>query len=136
MIASAHIETEHWDGARSRRERIETVTPSVLREQLSRLDGDRTDTLWIETDGVGALSVGGGPDWFIVVSFPSDGSSSHVEFEDHKGDPVEIQVGGQTGVFAAGMVLPADKAFEIAERFLSSGEYDRSVRWVQDCPPE
>lgn len=109
---------------------------SVLREQFSRLDGNRIDALWIEMEGVGQLCVGGGPDRFIVVAFASDGSSSHVEVETDRVDHVELQVGGQTGRYVSTMVLPAGLALKVAERFLESGHYDRSRHWVEDRPPE
>lgn len=132
----AKIETECWEGGRSRRETFEGVTSAILREQFSRLDGDRIDALWIELEGVGELCVGGGPDRFIVVAFASDGSSSHVEVESDRVDAVELQVGGQTGRYASTMVLPAGLALEMAERFLESGHNDCSRHWVEDCPPE
>ena len=135
MAILAKIETESWEGGRSRRETFERATTSILREQFSRLDGDRMDALWIEFERVGELCVGGGPDRFIAVAFAADGSSSHVEVESDRIDPVELQVGGQTGSYASKMVLPAGLALEIAERFLASGQYDRSQQWVEDCPP-
>ena len=99
MGLPAHIEIEHWDGPRSRRERLENPSVLLLHDQLTRLDGDRIDSLWIEIENVGALDVGGGPDSFVVVAFPADGSSSHVESERKGQERVEFQVGGQTGVF-------------------------------------
>ena len=109
---------------------------AALREALSRLDGNRTDCVWIEIEDVGALTIGGGPSGFVVVSFPSDGSSSHVVTGEDDGTTVELQVGGQTGVCASVMVLPATSAFEIAERFLLSGSFDPALKWVEDCPAE
>lgn len=115
---------------------MECPSLEILRESLSRLDGDKVDSVSIEVDGVGALTIGGGPDQFIVVSFPVDGSSSHVEHDSHRAGSVELQVGGQTGIYPATMVLSSDLAFAIAERFLDDGEFDSSLRWAQDCPPE
>jgi hypothetical protein len=132
----AHIEIEHWEGPRPQRECVENPSVSVLHERLSGLDGNRTDCLSIEVDGVGALSVGGGPDKFLVISFPADGSSAHVETGVPQPGQVELRLGGQQGAYARDMVLPAHLAFPIAERFLSAGEYDRSLRWVQDWSVE
>ena len=78
MSSDAQIDLEMWEGPLSKRERLSEATPRALREALSRLDGNRTDCVWIEIEDVGALSIGGGPSGFVVVSFPSDGSSSHV----------------------------------------------------------
>ncbi len=136
MNSEAQIELEVWEGRRIKRERISEATPQALREALLRLDGSRTDCLWIEIEDVGALSIGGGPSGFVVVSFPSDGSSSHVVTGDADGTTVELQVGGQTGAYAAAMVLPATAAFDIAERFLMSGAFDPALKWVEDCPAE
>ena len=134
MSSEAQIELEVWEGRRGKRERLSEATPRALREALLRLDGSRTDCLWIEIEKAGALSIGGGPSGFVVVSFPSDGSSSHVVTGDDDGTTVELQVGGQTGVYPAAMVLPAEAAFGIAERFLVSGEFDSALKWVEDCP--
>lgn len=136
MSSKAQIELEIWDGPLSKREFLPEVTPRGLREALLRLDGSRTDCLWIEIDDVGALSIGGGPTGFVVVSFPSDGSSSHVVTGDDDGTTVELQVGGQTGVYPVAMVLSTAIAFEIAETFLVSRAFDPSLRWVEDCPAE
>jgi hypothetical protein len=136
MISAAHIEVERWDGTRASRERVHCPSVAVLRERLSSLDGDRIDSVWVELDGVGALSIGGGPDKFIAVSFPADGSSSHVETNSHEPKSVELQVGGQIGVYPGVMILSAALASAIAEHFLLQGEFDPSLRWVQDCPPE
>ena len=130
------IELEIWEGTLSRRERLHGVTPQDLREALLRLDGIRTDCLWMEIEGVGALSIGGGPSRFVVVSFPCDGSSSHVAIGDDDGGTVELQVGGQTGAYPAAMVLPTAAAFHIAEHFLTSGRFDPALKWNGDCPPE
>jgi hypothetical protein len=125
-----------WEGPLSKRERLPEATPRALREALLRLDGNRTDCLWIEIEDVGALSIGGGPSGFVVVSFPSDGSSSHVVTGEDDGATVELQVGGQTGNYPRVMVLPATSAFEIAERFLQARAFDPALRWVGDCPAE
>ena len=61
MNSEAQIELEVWEGRRSKRERLSEATPRALREALLRLDGSRTDCLWIEIEHVGALSIGGGP---------------------------------------------------------------------------
>lgn len=132
----AQIEMEIWDGPLSKRERCPNATAVALREALSRLDGRRVDSVWIEVADVGALCVGGGPSEFVVVSFHADGSSSHVVSGDDDGNTVELQVGGQTGVYPCAMVLTAAAAFDIAERFRMSGTYDPSRRWIKDCPAE
>lgn len=129
------IELEIWEGTLSRRERLHEATPQGLYEALLRLDGSRTDCLWLEIEGVGALSIGGGPSCFVVVSFPSDGSSSHVAIGHDDGGTVELQVGGQTGAYSAAMVLHATVAFHIAEHFLTSGRLDPAQKWIEDCPP-
>src|SRR5262245_51905862 len=121
VSSEAQIELEIWEGSLSKRERLPEATPRALREALLRLDGSRTDCLWIEIEDIGALSIGGGPSGFVVVSFPSDGSSSHVVKGDDDGTTVELQVGGQTSVYSGAMVLPATCAFDMAERFLASG---------------
>jgi hypothetical protein len=136
VSSKAQIELEIWEGPLSKRERLAEVRPLALREALFRLDGSRTDCLWIEIGEIGALSIGGGPSGFVVVSFPSDGSSSHVVTGDDDGTTVELQVGGQTGAYSAAMVLPATAAFDIAESFLVSGAFDPAQNWVQDCPAE
>ncbi len=136
MTSDAQIELEVWEGPLSKRERLFEATPRALREALLRLDGNRTDCLWIEIEDVGALSIGGGPSGFVVVSFPSDGSSSHVVAGDDDGTTVKLQVGGQTGHYSRVMVLPATSAFEIAERFLQARAFDPALRWVEDCPAE
>jgi hypothetical protein len=136
MTSDARIELEIWESPLSKRERVAEATTQSLREALSRLDGQRTDSVWIEIGDVGALCVGGGPSGFIVVSFPSDGSSSHVVAADDNGTTVDLQVGGQTGNYSTAMVLPAASAFDIAERFLSSGAFDPALSWVEDCPAE
>lgn len=136
MSSEAQIELEMWEGRRSKRERLSEATPRALREALLRLDGSKTDSLWIEIEDVGALSIGGGPSGFVVVSFPSDGSSSHVVTSGADGTTIELQVGGQTGVYAAEMVLPGTTAFDLAERFLVSGVFDPALNWVEDCPAE
>lgn len=136
MKPVAQIELETWDGSLTRRERLANATLETLREALSRLDGNRVDCVWIEIEDVGALSVGGGPSGFVVVSFPSDGSSSHVVTGDDDGRTAELQVGGQTGTYPVVMVLPATSAFGIGERFLLSGAFDPALRWVEDSPAE
>lgn len=136
VTSEAQIELEIWEGPLSKRERLPEATPQALREALRCLDGDQTDSLWIEIEDVGALSIGGGPSGFVVVSFPSDGSSSHLVIGDDDGTTVELQVGGQTGVYPSAMVLPAASAFDIAERFLVSGAFDPALKWVEDCPAE
>jgi hypothetical protein len=136
VSSDAQIELEMWKGPLSKRERLPEATPRALREALLRLDGNRTDCLWIEIEDVGALSIGGGPFGFVVVSFPSDGSSSHVVTGDDDGTTVELQVGGQTGIYPRVMVLPATLAVEIAERFLQARAFDPALRWFEDCPAE
>ena len=131
----AHLEIEHWDGPRTKRERVASPSVAVLRGRLASLDGNKVDAVWVDVDGVGSLSVGGGPDNFVVVSFPADGSSSHVEADNPLAGSVELQVGGQTGAYPGVMVLSSELAFSIAERFLISGAYDPALKWVQDCPP-
>lgn len=136
MTADVQIEMEIWDGPLSKREQCPDATPVKLREALLQLDGQRMDAVWIKVKEVGALCIGGGPEGFIVVSFPSDGSSSHVVSSDEESPTVELQVGGQIGLYPATMVLPATDAFEIAERFLILGTYDPARRWIEDCPAE
>jgi hypothetical protein len=62
--SSAHIELEIWEGPLTQRERLPEATPQALREALLRLDGNRTDCLWIEFEDVGALrkAMGSYPD--------------------------------------------------------------------------
>lgn len=132
----AHLEIEHWEGPQTRRERVPSPSVAGLRDRLAILDGDKVDAVWVEIDCVGSLSVGGGPDRFVVVSFPTDGSSSHIEVDNPQEERVELQVGGQTGIYAGTMVLNREEAFSIAEQFLISGKYDPTLKWVQDCPPE
>jgi hypothetical protein len=136
VSSNRQIELESWEGPTRKRERLSEATPRTLREALLRLDGSRTDCLWIEIEDVGALSIGVGPSGFVVVSFPSDGSSSHVVIGDDDGITVELQVGGQTGLYSGAMVLPATSAFGIAERFLLSGIFDPALNWVEDCPAD
>ena len=136
MSLDAQIELEMWEGPLSKRERLPEATPRALREALLRLDGNRTDCLWIEIEEVGALSIGGGPSGFVVVSFPSDGSSSHVVTGDDDGTTVELQVGGQPGNYPRVMVLPETSAFEIAERFIQARAFDPALRWVEDSPAD
>ncbi|MFN7138944.1 MAG: hypothetical protein ACK4UN_06375 [Limisphaerales bacterium] len=136
MHRIVHIELEHWDVPQRNRERIECSSVQTIREALSRLDGDKTDSLSIEIPSAGALMIGGGPDQFIIVSFPADGSSSHVETDTAQIGSVELQVGGQTGFYSPAMILSFDLAFAIAEHFFREGEFDSSLGWVQDCPPE
>lgn len=128
VSSDAQIELESWEGPLSQRER--------LREALCRLDGNRTDWIRIEIEDVGALGIGGGPSGFVVVSFPSDGSSSHVVTGEDDGTTVELQVGGQTGSYPRVMVLPAPLAFGIAERFLQTRAFDPALGWVENCPAE
>ena len=136
MSSDAQIELEIWEGPLSKRERLPEPTAQALRDALSCLDGQRTDSVWIHIEDVGALCVGGGPSGFVVLSLPLDGSSSHIVAGDDDGTTVELQVGGQTGVYSSAMVLPAASAFDIAERFLLSGVYDSALTWVEDCPAE
>lgn len=136
MSSSAQIELEIWDGSLSKRERLAEATSRRLLEALLRLDGKRTDCLWIEIEDVDALSIGGGPSGFVVVSFPSDGSSSHVVTDEDDGTTLELQVGGQTGRYSRFMVLPTKSAFEIADRFLQTMAFDPALNWVEDCPAE
>src|SRR5256885_4353696 len=91
VSSDAQIELEMWEGPISKRERLSEATPRALREALSCLDGNRTDCVWIEIEDVGALSIGGGPSGFVVLSFPSDGSSSHVVTGEDDGSTVELQ---------------------------------------------
>ena len=60
MSSNAQIELEVWEGPLSKRERLAEATPRALRDALSRLDGNRTDSVWIEIEEVGALTIGGG----------------------------------------------------------------------------
>jgi hypothetical protein len=130
------IEVGICDGKLNRRQRLSEATASGLREALSRLDGNRIDCVWIEIESVGALCIGGGPSGFVVVSFPMDGSSSHVVSGDDDGTTVELQVGGQTGKYPAVMVVPDTSAFEIAYHFLQARAFDPTLRWVEDCPAD
>src|SRR5437899_12874707 len=57
VSSDAQIELEMWEGPLSKRERLSEATPRALREALSRLDGNRTDCVWIEIEDVGALSI-------------------------------------------------------------------------------
>jgi hypothetical protein len=134
--AVRRIELESWEGARVRRERVRSTTPRALRQALDRLDGRRIDSLWVSVADVGALTVGGGPTAFIVLSFPADGSSSHVRVGVDDGRTVKVKTGGQEGLYPRAMVLTAAEAFDVAERFLASGAYDANLDWVEDCPPE
>lgn len=136
VTSDAQIEVEKWHGTLNRRELLSKATPSALREALSRLDGNRLDCVWIEIEGVGALSIGGGPSGFVVVSFPLDGSSSHVVTGNDDATTVELQVGGQTGKYPRFMVLPDTSAFEIADRFLQARAFDPTLTWVEDCPAD
>jgi hypothetical protein len=129
------IELEIWEGVICKRELLSAATPPALREALARLDGDRIDSVWIEIEGIGALTVGGGPNGFVVVAFPVDGSSSHLVVDDDDGCSVSLQVGGQVGNYPRAMVLTAEHASAIAENFLLSGSFDPSLRWIMDCPP-
>jgi len=135
-LMPAHLEIENWEGLKTKRERVSCPTVAVLRKHLASLDGNKVDAVWVDIDEVGSLSVGGGPDNFVVVSFPADGSSSHVETNNPQVASVELQVGGQTGAYPGVMILGPELAFSIAERFLVTGAYDAALKWVQDCPPE
>jgi hypothetical protein len=136
VTSDAQIEVEIWHGTLNRRQRLSEATPSALREALSRLDGNRVDCVWIEIEGVGALSIGGGPSGFVVVSFPMDGSSSHVVSGDDDGTTTQLRVGGQLGGYPRVMVLPSSWAFEIADRYLQARAFDPTLRWVEDCPAD
>lgn len=133
MAASPKIIVETWEGGRNKPERLFPPTAQVLRAALSRLDGERTDSICIEIEGVGALVVGGGPDSYVVVSFPEDGSSSHVESGPPDNQYIELQVGGQTGNYPKTMALTLEVALGIAECFLVSRIYDPTTTWVTDC---
>src|SRR6266540_4506448 len=53
VSSDAQIELEMWEGPLGKRERLSEGTPRALREALSRLDGNRTDSVWIEIEDVG-----------------------------------------------------------------------------------
>ncbi len=48
MPTAAHIEMEHWEGPHMNCERIECSSVQTLRECLSRLDGDKIDSVTID----------------------------------------------------------------------------------------
>jgi len=135
MIPLTIVELEHWDGPFNENERFTPASLDELRELASRLDGQKTDSLSIEIEGVGRLCLGGGPKHFVAVSFPIDGSSSHIEIDGTLPGKTEVQVGGQSGFYSNRMVMPLDTALKIAESFISKQGFDPALNWVEDCPP-
>lgn len=135
-MLQAQIELEIWNGPDQEPRRLPDATLQSLRYALLRLDGVSIDSLWIHIPEVGDLQIGGGPTRFVLMSYLVDGSASHLEAGDSADQDVELKVGGQTGIYKSQMALLSKIAFNIAENFLLTGEFDPSACWIQDSPPD
>jgi len=109
-----------------------------IEKVIRELDGKHRTLVILETDGEAHLSIGGGPDKFIVYLTFDNETFYHLLNRAYLLDPSKskskenIIVGGQAGLYATKLCVGMDTAIQVAETFAQFGEKDRSYIWKKE----
>lgn len=126
------LRVSRWTGG-SRHDR-EVVQPSWqdVAQAIRSLNGLDVNDVHILPwrSGRAWLSVGGGPDKFIVSGEDGQGRYPILRTDSEVSeDPIGVVVGGQLGYFPPRHVVSLDEALVAAEAFFVSGGFDVQTAW-------
>jgi hypothetical protein len=110
----------------------DTDAVALVREYITRLDGERRTLVVIFGSG-SHLAVGGGGDGGHVVYATFDNSTFHqlVDPSVVDGEPVKVVAGGQPGVYERNRVVTLADALHAAEAFVATGTLAEDLTWAE-----
>jgi len=122
--------TDHWVGRLNDLQYNDSANWDTIEAAIRRLDGRQYTEASIEkieeesdaNEGEVCLSVGGGPQRFLVIFRAQDGS----EFLSAQGEPaagtIELVIGGQSADFPTNVTVDLESALELARHFADQSE--------------
>ncbi len=107
------------DGTRTRDWEVESPAPEDITQAVAGLDGSRrTEVSVTEDEPFRYLSIGGGPDLFLVTGESVDGQILQLRDPAAGAAEVRLVCGGQLGVFERSDLVTFDQAAAALADFL------------------
>lgn len=125
------LEFDDRVGSHNRASAVDQPRWEQVAEAIARLDGSRhTEVVLSSADAY--LTVGGGPDRFLVFIYTADETSLVAEADVASGrDEEKLVVGGQVGRFPASQLVGAEAALKAARSFFEGRGPSHDLRWVR-----
>jgi hypothetical protein len=131
--------TDHWVGRSNGLRYEEAATWEMIEAAIRRLDGRQHTEVAIEkveedsdvNEGEVVLSVGGGPDRFLVVFRAQDGSEFLPAVGNDAGGTCALVIGGQSADFPADITMNLEGALEVARQFAGHSQPSEPSGWVK-----
>lgn len=132
MTYVKHISHDHLD-AHGYTPSVDCATVSIktVEAGIRRLDSKTYTALYMEGEGASKLSIGGGPDAYVVMFLgdEEEQSSWMLVGDANASGEATLIVGGQDGEFPQAWIVDFDAAVQAAAFFLESGEMDPWLTW-------
>ena len=105
-------------------------------EAIREMNGREHTLICLEGEGKTHLTLGGGPDVFVVYA-TGDAETFFTAIDPaNAGDSVEMTVGQQTAKYPADLLVGNDVVLKAAKLFAETGKLEQTVHWrsTEDVP--
>jgi len=105
-------------------------------EAIGEMNGKEHTLICVESETKKHLTIGGGPDIFVVYATGDEETFFTAINPGKAGDSWEITVGQQTAKYPADLLVGKDVVLKAAKLFAETGKLDQTVLWrsTEDVP--
>ena len=98
-------------------------------EAIRDMNGKEHTLICLEGERKKHLTIGGGPDVFVVYATGDEEAFFTAIGPDKAGGTVDMTVGQQTAKYSAELLVAQEVVVKAAKLFVETGELDRTVLW-------
>ena len=98
-------------------------------EAIKEMNGKEHTIICLEGDGRLQMTIGGGPDVFVVYATADQETFFSAVDPQKSGDNVEITVGQQTNKYPTELLVGKDVVLKVAKLFAETGKLEPNVLW-------
>jgi Immunity protein Imm1 len=124
---------EHWQGNQNQAQIQPATVWAAIEAAILQLDGDRHTVVTLEAENEAHMSVGGGPEQYVVYATLDNEDFPYLFDPSRSAESEEtIVVGGQAGIYPARMCVNLATVLKAARTFAERGQMESSVVWTGD----
>lgn len=125
------LSLDAWDGPRVSFRRTDNPTVQQVLDAVDQLDGEiHTEVSLTRDEPWEQLTIGGGPEYFLVSGEGRDESFPHLTNPDAPEGKIELVCGGQSAEFELHEVVSREMVTGAVEQFFAGLSADLPAPWV------
>ena len=124
---------DSWNGSDNAEWSMDYPSQDNIASSILRLGNNQYTSIFIEVDGT-TLSVGGGPQLFLVMILKDGNTVRTLKGTPSGSETMVLNIGGQQSVYQITMLACQQLALSSARYFLEHGTPDPTLDWVPGVP--